>query len=488
MNNNTKNSGTDQQDNNARINLDNESVTTAIGAGKLKEIIEKATDLARQKNSKPVSYYTRFLSRAILLEESGPPRAIISTVGVISLFLFGAIIWAAVTTLNETSVAIGQIRPASTVQPVQHLEGGIVAKVLVNEGDVVNKGQTILKLVPTSALANLEKTKARHISLSLQIARLKAFAAGEEGNFSSYEKEHPLMVQDQKDILQQQNKSSAAQQGVILSQLDERKNELLLLGRQEKTETKNLMIITEEMQMRQELTDKGLGSKIKLLEILRAHNKAEGELIQTQSKKISVRAKIARVKGDLVALNEKFRNESLIKVDALSSERAQVSAELTQLRDKVKRLAILSPADGVVKGLKYRSIGSVVPPGDLVAEIVPLSDILVAEVRISPRDIGHVNVGTEVLLKIDTYNYARYGSISSSLHHVSASSFLDDEGNTYFKGLVNLPHNYIGTNPKSNRITSGMTVVADIQTGKKTLLQYLVKPINNALDTSFRER
>ncbi|MBL4802655.1 MAG: HlyD family type I secretion periplasmic adaptor subunit [Emcibacter sp.] len=488
MNNNTKNSGTDQQDNNARINLDNESVTTAIGAGKLKEIIEKATDLARQKNSKPVSYYTRFLSRAILLEESGPPRAIISTVGVISLFLFGAIIWAAVTTLNETSVAIGQIRPASTVQPVQHLEGGIVAKVLVNEGDVVNKGQTILKLVPTSALANLEKTKARHISLSLQIARLKAFAAGEEGNFSSYEKEHPLMVQDQKDILQQQNKSSAAQQGVILSQLDERKNELLLLGRQEKTETKNLMIITEEMQMRQELTDKGLGSKIKLLEILRAHNKAEGELIQTQSKKIIVRAKIARVKGDLVALNEKFRNESLIKVDALSSERAQVSAELTQLRDKVKRLAILSPADGVVKGLKYRSIGSVVPPGDLVAEIVPLSDILVAEVRISPRDIGHVNVGTEVLLKIDTYNYARYGSISSSLHHVSASSFLDDEGNTYFKGLVNLPHNYIGTNPKSNRITSGMTVVADIQTGKKTLLQYLVKPINNALDTSFRER
>jgi HlyD family secretion protein/adhesin transport system membrane fusion protein len=123
-----------------------------------------------------------------------------------------------------------------------------------------------------------------------------------------------------------------------------------------------------------------------------------------------------------------------------------------------------------------------------LAEIVPISGGLVAEVKISPRDIGHVNVGSEVLLKIDTYNYARYGSITSSLRQVSASSFLDEEGNTYFKGFVDLPNNYIGTDPKSNRITSGMTVVADIQTGKKTLLQYLVKPINNALNTSFRER
>ena len=123
-----------------------------------------------------------------------------------------------------------------------------------------------------------------------------------------------------------------------------------------------------------------------------------------------------------------------------------------------------------------------------MAEIVPISDSLIAEVRISPRDIGHVDLGTEVLVKIDTYNFARYGSITSSLDHISASSFMDEEGNSYFKGLVALPQNYIGTDPKSNRITSGMTVVADIRTGKKTLLQYLVKPINNALNTSFRER
>ncbi|MBL4612803.1 MAG: HlyD family type I secretion periplasmic adaptor subunit [Emcibacter sp.] len=488
MNKDSENNTQNQPDNNARINLDKAPDFVAGGAGKLEQLMEKATELARQKKSRPASYYTRFLSRAVLLEESGPPRAIVSTVGIISLFLFGVITWAAVTTLNETSVATGQIRPASTIQPVQHLEGGIVAKVLVKEGDEVKKGQTILTLAPTAALANLDRINVRHTALSLQIIRLKAFSANKTGDFSRFEKDHPLLAQDQRDILQQQNKSRTAQQQVILAQLDARRNELLLLDRQELTEKRNLEIIAEEMSMRQELTDKGLGSKIRLLEVQRSHNKAEGDLIQTQSRKAGVRAMIAQVKGDLVALNERFRNESLIQVDSLSSERAEISAELTQLNDRVKRLAILSPADGIVKGLKYQTTGSVVPPGDLVAEIVPLSDILVAEVRISPRDIGHVNVGTEVLLKIDTYNYARYGSITSNLNHVSASSFLDERGDTYFKGLIELPHNYIGTDPKSNRITSGMTVVADIQTGKKTLLQYLVKPINNALDTSFRER
>ncbi len=477
-----------KQENDARMSLDDVRNLVSTGANKLDQLTEKATELVRQKKTKPVGYYTRFLSRAILLEESGPPHAIITTVGIISLFLFGVITWAAVTTLNETSVAIGQIRPASSVQPVQHLEGGIVSQVLVDEGDTVEKGQRILTLAPTAAMSNLDRIKARHIALTLQIIRLKAFAADEKGDFSEYEKTYPILVQDQRDVLVQQNKSRTAQQKVIRSQVDERQNELVLLNRQEKTEEKNLEIIAEELKMRQELTEKGLGSKIILLEVQRAHNKAEGDLIQTQSKKASIRATIAQVKGNLVALNEKMRNESLIQVDALSSERAEVSAELTQLNDRVRRLAILSPSLGIVKGLKYRTIGSVIPPGDVVAEIVPISDSLVAEVRISPRDIGHVEVGTKVLLKIDTYNYARYGSITSNLARVSASSFIDEEGNTYFKGLVELPQNYIGTDPKSNRITSGMTVVADIQTGKKTLLQYLAKPINNALDTSFRER
>ena len=478
-----------KQDNNARITgKEGRTTLPTKNIDRLEQLVDKATEFAREKNPRPTSYYTRFLSRAILLEESGPPRAVVSTVGIISLFLFGMITWAAITTLNQTSVARGEVRPASSVQPVQHLEGGIVSNVRVHDGEQVRKGQEILTMAPTPATSNYNRILARHTALSLQINRLKTFAAGEEADFSAYEKSHPLLVQDQKDVLTQQNNSRVAQQQVIMAQLDEKQNELVLLDRQEKTQQNNLAILAEEMKMRKELTEKGLGSKLKLLEIQRSHNQALGDLNQTQARKAGTRASISQVRGNLVALNEKLRNDALIQVDSLSSERAQVTAELTQLRDRVQRLSVIAPVDGIVKGLKYRTIGSVVPPGDVVAEIVPLSDKLVAEVKISPRDIGHVKIGTEVLVKLDTYNFARYGSLSGSLNHVSASSYMDEQGETYFKGVVELPRNYIGTDPASNRITSGMTLVADIQTGKKTLLQYLVKPINNALDTAFRER
>lgn len=453
----------------------------------LASLMGKAGEATTAK-PKPTSYYSRFLSRAVLLEESGPPQAIVTTIGLISVFVFGCLIWSMVTTLNETTVAIGEIRPDSTIQPVQHLEGGIVSQVLVKNGDRVKKGQVILVMAPTVAASELDRITARHASIDLKISRLKAFVFEREENFSTYEKPFPNLVQDQKDILLQQNRSLKAQQNVIISRVGQQKNELSILKKQEQTQKQNLHIIGEELKIREELTQKGLGSRIRLLEIQREHNKAHGEVQTIQNKQISVASDINQAEGTLIEMREKLFNEALTQVDSLSAERVQVASEMTRLQDKVKRLNILSPVDGFIKGMKYRTIGSIVTPGDVVAEVVPESDMLVAEVKISPRDIGHVKMDRQVLIKIDTYNYARYGGMAGTLSHVSAASFMDDKGETYFKGIVELPQNYLGADPKSNRITPGMTVVADIKTGEKTLLQYLVKPINNALDTAFRER
>ncbi|WP_321393411.1 HlyD family type I secretion periplasmic adaptor subunit [Emcibacter sp.] len=452
------------------------------------ELVTKATEAARTRQEKPVSYYARFLSRAILLEESGPPKAIISTIGIISLFVFGCIAWAAVTKLDETSVAQGQIVPAASVQPVQHLEGGIVAAVLVEEGEIVKKGQTMIRMSPSQATSERGRMLARHAALSMQTERLKSFALDRQADFSAYADSFPTLVQDQKDILAQQLKSRQAQENVILAQIAERRNETKVLGEQEKTQKQTLDIISEELKMRKELTDKGLGSRLRLLEVEKEYSKAEGDLHTTRSRKASVQASIKQVEGSLIELQASLRNDALTEMGNLSKELAEITAELQRLEDKVQRLNVAAPSDGIVKGLKYRVAGSVVPPGDVVAEVVPYTGKIVAEVRISPRDIGHVGPGEEVLVKIDTYNFARFGGVKGTLNQVSASSFVDEKGESYFKGVVELPRNYVGNDPASNRITAGMTVVADIKTGDKTLLQYLVKPINNALTTSFRER
>jgi len=455
---------------------------------KLSGYVDKMKDMSRTKKEKPVSYYARFLSRAVLLEEIGPPPAVVSCITVISLFVIGALAWSAVTKLDETTVAQGAVMPASSVQPVQHLEGGIVSEVLVRNGELINKGQTLVRLAPTATLSERDRAAARHAALDMQITRLKSFALGQAADFSNYESQYPSLVRDQKDILAQQNSSLDAQREVVLAQISEQKNELKVLAEQEKTQKTGLDIISEEVKIRQELVDKGLGSKLRLLEVQRNFNKAQGDLQNTQTRRASVLANIREAEGSLEELGAKLKNEALNQMGSLSKELAEVSSELNRLQDKVSRLNITAPSSGIVKGLQYRSAGAVIPPGGVVAEIVPNSDSLVAEVRISPRDVGHVQVGEDVLVKVDTYNFARFGGISGTLNHVSASSFIDEQGENYFRGIVELPQNFIGPDPQSNRITAGMTVIADIKTGEKTLLQYLVKPINNALNTSFRER
>lgn len=437
---------------------------------------------------KPTDYYAKFLSRATLLEESGPPKSSVTTIRILSGLVLFLVVVAVFANLNETSVAQGEIVPATSVQPVQHLEGGIVDQVLVKDGDIVKKGQPLIQLEATATLSELNRVRARYVSLDMQMRRLRDFALNEESDFSDYEDEYPVISLDQEKILNQQKQSRAAQERVFASKIANSRNQLSVLEQQEASQLQATNIVGEELKIREELTEKGLGSKIRLLEIQREYVATKGTYDTTVEQKVGVVAGINEAEGNLVQLRERLNSEALDQLGQMIEESVQLQSELKRLNDKVARLAITSPVDGIVKGLKYRAYASVIPPGDLVAQIVPNGDSLIAEVRISPRDVGHVEIGSEVLLKVDTYNYSLYGGIPSQLTNVSASSYLDEQGNSYFKGYIELPQNFVGPDPAANRLTPGMTLVADIKTGEKSLMQYLLRPINNAINTSFRER
>jgi membrane fusion protein, adhesin transport system len=134
------------------------------------------------------------------------------------------------------------------------------------------------------------------------------------------------------------------------------------------------------------------------------------------------------------------------------------------------------------------TVGGVIPPGAIITEIVPLDKELVVEAKIQPRDVGHVRIGQPVTVKVTTYDFSRYGGITGELKDVSASTFLDEQGEPYYKGIVELDRNYVGKDPMHNRVMPGMTVQADIKTGKKTLFSYLLKPVYSSVSTAFRER
>ncbi len=439
-------------------------------------------------NKKAADHYSHILSRTVLLKEERSPRIIRKSLIVICIFILGAIVSAAIIPLNETAIAQGSISPSSSVQPVQHLKGGIIEEILVSNGQFVKKGDVILRMMPAMPLSELNRFKAKYAALDMQIIRLKSFTQRSDLDYGKYEKNYSEFAQDQKDILAQQNNSREAQIYILEQQIHEQRNELTILKKQTKNYEISVFYTRQQLEIREKLKRKGLKSALHLLEAKQEHNKAFESLQETEARMANARTLIRKAEGSLIQLDTKLSDEAFKQIGVLSKELIQVMEEVKILEDKLISLDITAPSDGYIKGLTYYSAGAMIPPSGIVAVVVPTGGTLIATVHISPRDISHVKLGSEVILKIDTYNYNRYGGIKGKLHRVSASSFLNEKGETYFKGIIKIPTNYLGSNPKNNRLAPGMTVVADIKTGEETLLQYLAKPINNALNGSFRER
>lgn len=429
----------------------------------------------------------RHLSRPLILEEGGPPRSLQHMMLAISFLVGGFILWASVTELPENAVAQGQVKPAGSVHVVQHLEGGIVADIFVKEGEIVETGETVLRMEPASALGELEQLRAREAALALQIERMKVFVLGGKPDFA-VGVGHPDLVRDQRQILDIQRQARSRQRKVMLSRIEQRRAEIRTLGQQARHVRGQIKLIREQLGMRRELLKKGLVSRTVYLETERTVSQARGELARIVGEQGRLREAVTEARGNLVELDARLSNEALKEMGALSSEPAQVREALSKQEDRVNRLNVIAPSRGVVKGLATRTVGAVITPGQELMHIVPVDDDMVAEVQIRPLDIGHLTIGQPARVKVTTYDIARYGPVNGVLNHISATTFKDEKGLPYYKGIIELKQNYVGATPGRNPILPGMVVDADINTGRKTLMRYLLKPVLRWSDASFNER
>jgi HlyD family type I secretion membrane fusion protein len=182
-------------------------------------------------------------------------------------------------------------------------------------------------------------------------------------------------------------------------------------------------------------------------------------------------------------------------VDEARQEAARVALDIAEttevvrkLEDRAERIMLRAPIGGVVRGLAVHRAGTVLPPGGLVAEIMPQDTQLVADVRLMPRDIGFIEVGQPVHVKVQAFDYARFGSVEGQVERVSAGTFLDEQRQPHYRARIALKQQHVGHDPRHAQLVAGMTVQADITTGTKTVLQYLLKPIYSAMAASFHER
>ncbi len=447
-------------------------------------LLPKQDDAAKARGRQRT---VRFLSQPLLLEEAGPPRLLRQLLITLSVLVGGFVLLASFTEVQETAVGDGQVMPAGSVHVVQHLEGGIVSDLRVSEGQLVEADDVLVLLERAAAEGELEQLRARQAALAVRAERLRAFVLDSEPDFAAGET-FPALIRDQEAILEMQRRTRDSQREVLLSRIDQRQAEIDALGEQRTSLETQVEIVEEEVEMRDQLLKKGLVSRVIYLETKRNLSKARGDLAAVVGEQARAREAKAEARSSLAELESRLRNEALDEMGTVSAELAQVTELLAKLEDRVVRLDIRAPVRGRVKGLNTRTLGSVIAPGEILMEIVPIDDVMVAEVRLSPRDVGHIQVDQKAEVSISTYDTVRYGTIPGTVTQVSASTFQDEQGEPYYKATISLDKNHVGNQPGRNLILPGMVVDARINTGGKTLLEYLLKPVYRSLDNAFDER
>lgn len=428
------------------------------------------------------------LTRSVLYEEVPNQNLVRLTVMVIGIGFLMFVGWSGVTNVNEVARTQGEIIPNGYSQIVQHLEGGIVSEILVEEGDLVEEGQILVRMGGVGAEQDFSSLDERQATLQLQAERLRALAYNKEPDFSKIAGDNQEAIDNQLRILSSSREAYESEKKVLQDQLAQKQQTIARLQSDKQTAEKEVAAGKELLEMKQTLQAKGSVSKKDLIDSERDMNRAEGDLRSIEAQILEAQNAISEAENRLQTLAAKNRDDALRELEEVETQIAQNKETLGKLEGRVDRQAVRSPVRGLVKGLRVNTIGGVVGAGEPIMEIVPLDRTLIVEAHIPPREIGSLKVGQPARVKVSAFDFSRYGVIEGELEFLSATTFVNEKNESFYKGRILLAQDHVGTNPSRNLILPGMTVEADIVTGEKTVLAYLLKPIHTSLTTAFTER
>ena len=396
------------------------------------------------------------------------------------------VVWSAFAQIDTVTRGQGKVIPSRQVQIVGSQDGGVITEILVREGDTVSKGQLLLKLDQTRSRASLGESRAELAGLSVKAARLQAIVDG-QGFEPTMEmlSESPEVVRQELRLYQSSLDELQIQEEIAKQQLTQRQEELAELQARESQLATELELADEELTRTRPMIASGAVSEVEILRLQREVNKAEGELKQTRAQIQRVTASITEAEGKLKGVRLEFLNESR---EQLTETVTRINAlrEATEgLSDRVRQTNVLSPVTGTIKQLYYNTVGGVVLPGRDIVELVPSDDTLLAEVRVRPQDIAFLAPGQVANVKVTAYDFVVYGGLKGKVEQISADTVLDEEGNAFYEVTVRTEQADFGDDKP---IIPGMTVEADILTGKKTVLAYLMKPVLRAHQRALSER
>jgi len=417
------------------------------------------------------------------------PRGGQTIVWLTGLFFLFFIAWAALSEIDEVTRGDGKVIPSQQIQVVQNLEGGILAKLLIHVGDIVEKDQLLLEIDKTRFSAPYQESRVSYLALKAQIARLEAetrdtaFTVPEE-----VIKEKPEIGVREQKLFASRKEQLAAKVQILQEQHTQRKQELAELRSKLDELSRTSGLLNRELAMTKPLVAQGAVSEVEVLRLQRQSSEMNGNIEATRLAIPKIESKIAEAKKAMEGEQLTFHNTARSELNEAYAKLESISANAEALMDRLQRTAVRSPVRGTINQIKVNTVGGTIQPGMDLVEIVPLEDTLLVEARIKPADIAFLRPNQHAMVKFTAYDFTVYGGLEADLEHIGADSITDKQGNDFYLVRLRTKQNHLGIKEKPLPIIPGMVVSVDILTGKKTILSYLLKPVLRAKSTALRER
>lgn len=406
---------------------------------------------------------------------------------IMALVLF-CIVWAGFAKVEELTRGRGKVVPSSEVQFVQSLEGGILEELLVEPGQKVKRDEVLMRLSDIQFSSEERGTEARFLALEAKKARLLAEA--NDADFvvpENVAEKAPQVAQNEKALYDSRQKELQNAYAILDDRTTKANAELAEVKAQISRFYQSRKMLNDELAITSEMVKKRAVPKLEELRLNREISDLSGQINAQSQKQRALEAEL-QVAKERASQLDKFRSQALGELNGVETEISSLKENLKTIGDRVQRREVRAPVDGIVNKIAVRTIGGVIEPAMHLAEIVPVDDQLKIIAQIQPNEIAFIHPGQKAKVKITAYDAQKYGSLDGTLTRIGATSATDNNGNATFEIEVHTQKNYLGDEQNPLPITPGMVADVEVITGKRSVLEYLLKPILRARDRAFTER
>ncbi len=401
----------------------------------------------------------------------------------------GFVVWAVFGKLDIVSQAAGEVKPQGQIKKIQHLEGGIVSEISVKEGDEVKAGQILVYLESIQTEADVEELTLHLLALEVEIPRLRAEADGvEKLNFRpELTRDYPDLTKRTEALFETRRKRYLAEVATQRELINQRKQTVLKLKARLKNSIKSLKLLNEQVALGEDLLERNLTTKFRQLELMGQQSNIKSQTEEGREALKGARAALKGSEAQLKQLSAIFRANAREALEKARREFEELSQRQLKFQDSLARTVLLTPVDGIIKTIHVNTLGGVVKPGETVVEIVPLGDRLIIEAQLPTQDIGYVVIGQKAVVRLNSPGLARFGSIDGKVTEISPDKLVRDDGLPYYRIRIETEQDYFEKNGQTFRLFPGTQVLASIQIGQRTVLEYLLEPFIGSFSQALRE-